>query len=255
MIEPTDTALDRTPPVHAFNLFGIALLLDVDGTLLDLALRPNEVEVPQELCAVLKSLAECQHCVLALVSGRPVIQLDALFSPLKFSAIGCHGAELRESPDAPIKKRAGLGDKVRAELYALAAKFPGTQLEDKHYSIAIHYRSMPASEQPLSDAIEDLLQRHGGIELLAGKAVFEVKPQGYDKATACTALLKHPRFSGRKPVFLGDDITDERVFRIMPELGGIGISVGRPMDGAKYMLRSPAAVRSWLHELAMGNRL
>lgn len=244
--KPKSVASARFP---AFDLNRIALLLDVDGTLLDLAARPDEVQVPDDLRAILKALTECAHCALALVSGRPAVQLDALFAPAKFALIGCHGAEMRAAPDAAVQRRAPLDEDIRRELYALAAKFPGTLLEDKNYSIALHYRSAPALATPLTRAAEDFAVDRPTLEILEGKAVVEFKPRGYDKATACAALIANPPFRGRTPVFLGDDVTDERVFRVLPEFSGIGISVGRPMEGADYMLRSPAAVRAWLREL------
>lgn len=237
----------------AIDLSQIALLLDVDGTLLDLAARPDEVHVPDDLRAVLKALCACPHCVVALVSGRPATQLDALFSPVKLALIGCHGAEMRQSPDAPVRQRAPLAAEIRRGLYALAAQFSGTLLEDKDFSIAIHYRGVPGLEAPLSAAAREFADANPELELLAGKAVIEFKPRGYDKATACAELLAHPPFAGRTPVFLGDDVTDERVFRVLPEFSGIGISVGRPMEGAQHMLRSPAMVRSWLRELIAGD--
>jgi trehalose 6-phosphate phosphatase len=199
---------------------------------------------------VLKTLTECPHCVLALVSGRATAQLDALFSPVKLAVIGCHGAQIRSDPDAPVQCRAPLDANIRRDLYALAARFPGTLLEDKTYSLAVHYRGAPALETSLTRAAGEFVAAHPTLEILEGKAVIEFKPRGYDKATACAALIAHPPFRGRTPVFLGDDVTDERVFHVLPEFAGIGISVGRPMKGADYMLRSPAAVRAWLRDLA-----
>lgn len=249
MIPNPKSIASHSAGIAAFDLSRIALLLDVDGTLLDLVARPNDVQVPDDLRDVLKALAECAHCVLALVSGRATAQLDMLFSPVKLAVIGCHGAEIRGHPTAPVQSRAPLDETIRRELYALAAKFPGTLLEDKTYSIAIHYRGAPALEIPLTRAAGEFIAAHPTLEILAGKAVIEFKPRGYDKATACAALLANPPFRGRTPVFLGDDVTDERVFRVLSEFSGIGISVGRAMEGADYMLRSPAAVRAWLREL------
>lgn len=254
MNEPQETIfLNAAPPVHAFDLSKIALLLDVDGTLLDLASRPDDVHVPEELRVVLQKLARCNHCALALVSGRPIAQLDNLFAPLKLAMVGCHGAEIRDQPCGPIRRREPLEDDIRRGLYALAAKFPGTLLEDKRYSIALHYRKNPSLQAPLAEAAKLFLADLPSLEILEGKSVLEFKPCGYDKATACTDLLDHILFRGRTPVFLGDDVTDERVFRVLPEFSGIGISVGRAMEGAKFMLRSPAAVRLWLRELVAGD--
>jgi trehalose 6-phosphate phosphatase len=249
MIPNLKSVASHSAGIPAFDLDRIALLLDVDGTLLDLAARPDEVEVPDDLRAVLNSLAECSHCVVALVSGRSAAQLDALFAPARLPLIGCHGAEIRKHADAPVERRPPLGEDIRRDLHALAAGFPGALLEDKAHSIALHYRGAPALETPLARAADDFVAGRPSLEILEGKAVIEFKPRGYDKATACAALLANPPFRGRTPVFLGDDVTDERVFRVLPEFSGVGISVGRAMEGADYMLRSPAAVRAWLREL------
>lgn len=249
MIPNLKPAASPSGDIPVFDLSRIALLLDVDGTLLDLAARPDEVQVPDDLRAVLRALAECSHCALALVSGRSIAQLDALFSPVKLAVIGCHGAEIRNDPGASVQRRAPLDEDVRRELYALAASFPGTLLEDKAYSIAVHYRGAPTLELPLTRAAAGFAAARPALEILEGKAVIEFKPRGYDKATACAALLANPPFRGRAPVFLGDDVTDERVFHVLPGFSGIGISVGRAMKGADYMLRSPASVRAWLREL------
>lgn len=253
MIPNSKTVTRQPAGIPAFDLSRIALLLDVDGTLLDLAARPDEVCVPDDLRDVLKTLTKCTHCALALVSGRSIAQLDALFAPAKLAIIGCHGAEMRSAPGASVQCRPPLDESIRRDLYALAAKFPGTLLEDKTYSIAIHYRSAPTLETPLTRAAVEFASACPTLEILEGKAVIEFKPRGYDKATACAALLAYPPFRGRTPVFLGDDVTDERVFDVLPEFSGIGISVGRPMKGADYMLRSPAAVRAWLRELIAGD--
>jgi trehalose 6-phosphate phosphatase len=249
MDEKNTHSLHSAPPIHAFDLLRIALLLDVDGTLLDLATSPDDVHVPEDLRAVLQKLSRCEDCALALVSGRPIAQLDALFAPLKLAMVGCHGAEMRTQPHGEIRQRPALDNAVRHDLYAMAQRFPGTLLEDKRYSIAIHFRKAPMLETPLADAAKSFVAERPALEVLAGKAVIEFKPRGYDKATACAALLEHAPFRGRVPVFLGDDVTDESMFRALPEFSGIGISVGRTMEGAQFMLRSPAAVRLWLREL------
>jgi trehalose 6-phosphate phosphatase len=254
MNEPQKTIfLNAAPPVHAFDLAKIALLLDVDGTLLDLASRPDDVHVPEELRAALQKLTRSEHCALALVSGRPIAQLDSLFAPLKLAMIGCHGAEMRQQSNGTARRKEALAEDVRRDVYALAAQFPGTLLEDKRYSIALHYRGKSALQLPLMSAAEAFVDDRPDIEILGGKSVIEFKPRGYDKATACAELLSHVPFRGRVPVFLGDDVTDERVFRVLPEFSGVGISVGRAMEGAKFVLRSPAAVRLWLRELAAGD--
>lgn len=237
----------ESPP--RFDLDQIALLLDVDGTLLDIAPTPGSVHVPGDLRATLGELVTCDDCAVALVSGRPVAQLDAIFSPLRLAAIGCHGAEMRALPGASLQTRVPFCGEIKQRLARAAARFPSVLFEDKTYSVAIHYRNAPVRESDIMVAIKAAMGNDPFLELLPGKAVIEIKPSGYDKGTACVELLQRPPYAGRRPVFLGDDVTDEAAFAVLPAFNGIGISVGREMPGARYLLQTPKAVRAWLKAL------
>jgi trehalose 6-phosphate phosphatase len=242
--------MSRVPPV---DLDGVALLLDVDGTLLDFAPTPREVFVPPTLREALRSLLERTEGALALVSGRPIEELDLLFAPLQLPAAGGHGAEIRVSPLGHISRAgaAPLGTEVKRRLATIAAIAPGIILEDKAFSLAIHYRLAPEQEETVRDAVLAICEDIGSaVEVLPGKYVLEVKSGGFDKGTAVRQLMAHPPFRSRRPVFLGDDTTDEAAIGVMPEFDGVGVSVGRMMAGAQACFDTPQDVRTWLQELA-----
>ena len=136
----------------------------------------------------------------------------------------------------------------------IAEEGPGIIVEDKGVSIALHYRLAPDKEEHVRraaiNAIDDLALDN--LELLPGKFVIEVKQTGFNKATAVCALMGHAPFRGRKPVFIGDDTTDEPVFPVIPKFGGRGFSVGRRLHGVAGHFDKPADVRRWLEILAVG---
>ncbi len=234
----------------------IALLLDVDGTLIDIAPSPQEVHVPDALCRSLARLLELTGGALALVSGRPIVDLDRLFSPLALPAIGGHGAEMRVRAGEVIPAAKPLPPALRKLLAEAAAPGSGIVVEDKGYSLALHYRGAPQQEGRLRDHIAAGSAAFPGeaVEVLPGKAMFEVKRPGVSKGKAVRALMTHAPFAGRMPVFIGDDVTDESVFALLPELGGKGFSVGRHFDGVTGIFESPDEVRDALRRLASKGR-
>lgn len=229
-----------------------ALLFDVDGTLIDIAPRPDAVAVPDDLRQSLARLAEAAGGALALVSGRSIADLDRLFAPLVLPAIGGHGAEMRISPRKAVETSAPLPEALRRELAAARAFDPGILIEDKGYSLALHYRAAPQAEAVLRRHIDAVCARFpsAALEVLPGKAVFEVKHPGVNKGEAVRRLMAQAPFAGRRPVFVGDDVTDESVFAQLPALGGLGFSVGRQFDRLAGIFGSPAELRRVLAALA-----
>lgn len=230
-----------------------AVLLDIDGTLLDLAPTPAGVLVPSTLQGALLSLWKWTGGALALVSGRTLADIDRIFAPVELPAIGGHGAEIR--PDVVGKKTVTrplplLDERLRRRILGLAA--PGVLIEDKGYSIAVHYRLAPERGPALGERVARMTAEFatGSHEILPGKAVIEIKPTGFNKGSAVLELMEMPPFKGRAPIFVGDDVTDEAVFAILPEIGGIGFSVGRAIAGAAGIFDAPADVRRWLQTLA-----
>jgi trehalose 6-phosphate phosphatase len=233
----------------------LAVLLDVDGTLLDIAATPEQVIVPDSLRETLARLSVRTGGALAFVSGRPLDELDRLFAPLRFPAVAGHGAEFRPSLGAKGDyRRAGtLDSSLKEQFAALAETTSGVLIEDKGYALAVHYRSAPEQEAAVREAVSRICADRPSFEVLPGKYVLEVKDSGFNKASGVRDLMARPPFVDRRPIFLGDDATDEFVFAIMPEFDGLAFSVGDAVRGADGHFEGPAAVRSWLAELARGN--
>jgi len=226
-----------------------AILLDIDGTILDIAPAPQEVWVPPTLRHTLRRLQQLTGGALALVSGRKLADIDLIFAPLQLAAIGGHGAELRQVPGAESRKRVdSLSAELKRRLAALTELGPGILVEDKGYSLALHYRLAPDQEAALRAAIAGICARAApdSVSILRGKQMFEVKPAGVSKAIAVRELMNYPPFNDRHPIFIGDDTTDEPVFDIIPEFGGLSFSVGRDVPGVHGHFDTPEEVRSWL---------
>jgi trehalose 6-phosphate phosphatase len=233
------------------SLAGDAFLLDVDGTILDIAVSPEDVRVPSSLRRTLALLIARSGGGVALVSGREIAALDRLFGPLALAVVGCHGAEWRPEPGGPVVARAQpLSDDIRRSLLNLAAAEPRIRVEDKRYTIAFHYRHAPDRGAALEERLRQYLAPYSGeLRLLRGKSVVEIKSPSFDKGEAIEALMRLPAFVGRRPVFFGDDTTDEDAFAAVRELHGVGISVGRNMPDAELMVPTPKAVRLSLARL------
>lgn len=232
----------------------ICLFLDVDGSLIEIAARPEAVVVPPSLVADLEGASEALGGALALVSGRAIEQLDALFQPLRLRASGVHGAEMRFSPDLGIHQLPGAAvpQPVRRDLAGVLRDFPGTFVEDKRFSLAVHYRAVPAVGEALLIALRALVARQAeaALILLPGHFVFELKRPGFDKGEAVRRFLVDPPFRGRTPVFVGDDVTDRPGFAAAIAAGGVAYGVGQPIPGTTGTFDSPSAVRDWLGRLA-----
>jgi trehalose 6-phosphate phosphatase len=240
--------------VPAPDLREVAILLDVDGTILDLAATPGEVSVPPSLRQTLQRLWDRTSGALAFVSGRRVRDIDEIFAPLRLPAVGGHGAEFRAlaSGKPEHSPRPLLDPDLRHRLAEIATAHPGILVEDKGYSVALHYRLAPEMEsfvlKTAAAVCADSLQMP--VELLPGKSMVEVKEVGFNKASGVRKLMKIAPFAHRRPIFFGDDTTDEDVFAIMPEYGGIAVAVGEKFSGHANHMDRPADVRCWLEHVS-----
>lgn len=255
-VAPEDNELPEAVPVPGSlvpHLSRTAVLLDIDGTLLDIMPTPREVWVPPGLAKTLNRLYRRTGGALALVSGRSLNDIDLIFAPDQFPVVGGHGAEMRidADGDAVAAHAPPLEKELKRRLAAIARLSPGILLEDKGYSLALHYRLAPHAERAIYEAVSliraDLPD--APIEVLPGKQVCEIKHCGFTKASGVRELMTHPPFAGRKPFFIGDDVTDESVFAIMPDLGGIAFSVGRRARGVAGHFDAPGDVREFLAHL------
>jgi trehalose 6-phosphate phosphatase len=255
-IADNDEGAPETVPVPRSlvpHLSESAILLDIDGTLLDLAPTPREVWVPPGLAKTLNRLLARTHGALALVSGRSLNDIDLIFAPEQFPAVGGHGAEMRITADSEaVASHAPPMDKeLKRRLAAIARLSPGILLEDKGYSLALHYRLAPHAEKAIYAAVSLIRADlpNAPIEVLPGKCVCEIKHSGFTKATGVRELMTHEPFRGRRPLFIGDDVTDESVFAILPDLDGIAFSVGRRAKGVAGHFDAPSDVREFLAHL------
>lgn len=230
-----------------------ALLLDVDGVLLDIAPRPDMVDIPFGLVQLLHELHTLTGGAMALVSGRPLAVLDGMFGWERFDAAGCHGAEVRAGGRTWRHPARGLPlADIVSSLGGIAAEVPGIRLELKGATVAFHYRNAAISDSEARElvvaAAAPALSR---MRLLCGKRVIELLPSGVGKGVAVARLLDRSPYRGRIPVFAGDDVTDDEGFIEVNRAGGFSVAVGpRESAVAAFMLTGPAAVREWLRRVA-----
>ena len=225
------------PPARA------AYLLDFDGTLVDLAPTPDLVVVAPGLAADLRALRVAAGGAVAIVTGRPIAQIDALLGGDAVTAIaGEHGAALRRAPGGALDTTAlaPVPADWLAAAAALAERHPGSKLEPKPHGFALHYRAAPEHGPALLEGLRALVAgRAGQYELLSAKMAWEIRPAGISKGTAVQAIMSQAPFAGRVPVFVGDDVTDEDGMEAARALGGVGLRVGEAFA-------SPAEVRAWV---------
>jgi trehalose 6-phosphate phosphatase len=235
-----------------------AIFLDVDGTLVAIAPTPEAVCVAPGLLPLLERLRQSNDGALALVSGRGLASIDALFRPLILPAAGLHGWERRRADGtlAPLGEPTEILAPFRPRLAQFAAARPGLLFEDKGGSLAIHYRRAPQFGAPVCRYARELAAAEPRLRLIEGRKVVELVPQGSDKGVAITEFLAEPPFAGRIPVYAGDDTTDEDGFTAVNRLGGISIKVanpegrGRPGSAARYRVPSIARIHAWLAAVA-----
>lgn len=227
-----------------------ALFLDFDGTLVDIAPQPEAVKVPVAMLHTLHALQRELGGALAVISGRPIAQLDAFLAPLKLPMAGVHGTERRNAQGELTLQPTYSLEHVWRAAEALAARHHELRVEHKRGSIALHYRQAPELEPQCRAAMEEAVAQSPGLSLLAGKMVLEAKPDGASKGLAIEAFLREPPFAGRVPVFVGDDVTDEVGFSAVQKGGGLGVKIGPGSTVAWQRLSGPAELYREL-ELAL----
>lgn len=229
-----------------------AYFLDVDGTLVNLAASPEAVRIDRRQPAQLRRLARRSHGAVALISGRSLDDLDRLFPGLDLPAAGQHGGERRTATGRRARARGQARlDAARRSLGPWLRRHSALRLEDKGLSLALHYRQAPHLARVAKRAMQraHALAGHAFVQQ-PGKYVIELTPAGSHKGAAVRAFLREHPFRGRIPVFIGDDVTDERGFAEVQAAGGIGIKVGQGHTAAHWRVSGAAAVRRWLNSRA-----
>ncbi|MEI6415062.1 MAG: trehalose-phosphatase [Pseudomonadota bacterium] len=227
-----------------------ALFLDVDGTLLPIVDTPSEAQPDMAQIVLLQALHQTLNGALALVSGRPLADIDRLYQPLCLPATGQHGAEIRDGAGLRLDQERPADNPLAPIRKAVLDRFgdvPGVLIEDKGACLAVHYRLAPDQQEVIEATLGRLLSvGNHGLVMQAGKMVYELKPAGVDKGQAIQTFMCTTPFSGKKPVFVGDDVTDEDGFVVVNQLGGDAIKVGTGPSQARYRLADAQGVRIWL---------
>ena len=227
-----------------------ALFLDFDGTLVDIAPLPDQVIVTDMLHAALPLLQTRLQGRLALVSGRPINELDKLLAPLTFPAAGVHGMERRGVDGAVRRLTPPDFDLVRQAAQGLAVRHPALWVEEKHGALALHFRQAPELQALCTDAMRVAVDASPGLLLMEGKMIVEVKSNAVSKGTAIRDFLADAPFAGYRPLFIGDDTTDEAGFAQVQSIGGIGLKVGPGPTVAQCRIASAEQLRIVLSQAA-----
>ncbi|MEM7567075.1 MAG: trehalose-phosphatase [Pseudomonadota bacterium] len=223
-----------------------ALFLDFDGVLAEIVDDPEAVTVAPDTHAALPGLRDRLGGAMAMVSGRPIATIDRVLAPLTLPVAGLHGLERRDGAGTLQEPAASEAmDAYRDRLLA-RAEAGGFPVEDKGASIALHYRRTPERKDEAVAVVTESLQGLDDLHLIHGKMVLEVKPQTSDKGVAVETFMAEAPFSGRMPIFVGDDVTDEDGFRAAQRLGGFGVKVGPGETAARHRLDDVTAVGAWL---------
>jgi trehalose 6-phosphate phosphatase len=224
------------------------LFLDVDGTLLDIAPTPDAVTVDEPLRALLRGLDRLCDGALALISGRPITDIDDLFDPLFLAVAGVHGCERRDALGHWLRPSFlnSRFDAFRDQLSEALVPLAGLLIEDKACALAMHYRQAPSLEAPLRRVLARLAPSIPDTHvLIEGDEVIEIKPASHDKASAIEAFMQEAPFAGRFPIFIGDDLTDQDAFAAVRRHRGLPIAVGSNIN-SELALGDPGDVRRWL---------
>jgi trehalose 6-phosphate phosphatase len=241
------------PTPASLSLAETAFFFDFDGTLVELASTPDGVVVQPVVPKILDALRRATNGALAVVSGRGIDSIDAFLAMPELPIAGLHGAERRDS-NGDVR-RVGFNDErlLRMEhvLEGVVTRNPGMLLEIKGAALALHYRNAPEREVAARTATERLVAEYADAYVLQpGKMVYEIKPKDVDKGRAVRAFMQEPPFTGRTPVFVGDDLTDEKGFAVVNELNALSIKVGPGDTLAHTRIESVGVFLDWIGRIA-----
>ena len=252
MLIASRNSLLHTHPAHVAlpSPHRIAMFLDIDGTLLDIAPHPGDVIADAELIQLISDVCTATSGAVAFVSGRAIADIDRIFAPLVLPAAGLHGAELRYPDGSRFGVSSDILDHARPQLREFVEVHTGLLFEDKGATIAVHYRQRP----DLAEVVFEKLCVFGAsdaLEVIQGKCVVELKPSLLDKGTGIARLLEVAPFRDRQPVFIGDDRTDEDGFMLVNERHGISVRIGATEEpsAATTRLSTPSELRTFLSTL------
>ncbi len=234
-------------------LEGWALFLDFDGTLVEIADTPAGITVPADLPRLLMRVTAKAGGALAILSGRTIEALDQFLAPARLASAGVHGAELRLPDGERLTASPEGADEALRSVRDFGARHPALVVEDKGVAVALHYRAVPDLAASAIAAAEAAAVRSRGVMTVQhGKMVVELRPADADKGSALSTFMARAPFDGRRPIAVGDDLTDEAMFVAARAQGGLAVRVGREKmtSAATIGVADPAAVRGWLATLS-----
>jgi trehalose 6-phosphate phosphatase len=230
----------------------LAIFTDFDGTLVEIADTPDEIDVPESLPQALERAARELDSAFAVLTGREIEDIDKYLSPLILPVAGAHGTQRRradgtvEGPDAASTIGA---EEIAHAVEPLVMAHSGLLMEAKDGAVALHFRQAPELEAMCRVAMEEAIGGVPEFTLVPGKMVFEARPRGVTKGSALRAFMTEEPFIGRTPIFIGDDTTDEDGFIAAQELGGVGIKLGDGETAARMRIANVASVLALLRGL------
>jgi len=225
-----------------------ALFFDFDGTLVEIAERPDAVALADVTRSALRTIARHAGGAVAIITGRDIATIDDFVSPLRLPIAGVHGFARRDAGgQLQIPEfDEGLLERVKGELGAFSKAHAGLFVESKAGSLALHYRARPELEGLCMETMERVFAGANGFALTLGKMVVEARPEGANKGAAVMAFMSEAPFAGRAPLFAGDDVTDEDAFAAVNEADGISIKVGEGATAAQFRAPTTSTFLNWL---------
>jgi trehalose 6-phosphate phosphatase len=230
----------------------LAIFTDFDGTLVELAETPDDIEVPQNLASELERAARELDSAFAVITGREIADIDRFLAPLHLPVAGAHGTQRRradgfvETIDPTMVHGA---EEIAHAIEPLVQAHPGLIMEAKEGAVALHFRLAPELEEAARSAMEEAVHDHSDFTIVPGKMVFEARPSSVSKGEALRAFMREEPFLGRTPIFIGDDTTDEDAFIAAQELGGVGIKLGEGNTAARMRIANVASVHALIKGL------
>lgn len=228
----------------------LAVFLDIDGTLIPYANHPNNIIVPKNLKYLLYNLRNKLNGALALISGRMVQDIQNIINPLKLSVSGIHGLEYTNNHGQYLRNNNNIEPiplDIYMRLYTFSKNYPGSMIEKKNISVALHYRNAPGIEKKATSVINRIISG-SNLKLLKGNKVLELVPKNSNKGKAINFFMNKQPFLNKIPVFIGDDVTDEYGFKSVNNLGGYSIKVGYQSNTlANFFIKDTISVLRFLN--------
>ncbi|QIT18905.1 trehalose-phosphatase [Acinetobacter pittii] len=230
------------------------LFLDIDGTLAPFQINPEHSFIPQTTLDVIKKITKLNIPVIA-VTGRDVDTASKLLHPIEVPIAGLHGLDIYFDSGNYIRPVLSSINfkKLKQDITKNCDKHPELLIEDKGYSIALHYRKNPNLENNAINIMQRINLNYPQLKINRGKFVVELIPNQADKGRAIETILNHLDLPAVLPIFIGDDLTDESGFTYINQQSGLSIKVGPGETQAKYRLKDIDNVADFL--LLFQNRI